>query len=54
MEKPVLIPLQLTDVVTADQLAASIWTAPLGGKCIGPKASTLNNIRAFARTFRPL
>lgn len=54
MEKPVLIPVQLTSIVTAEQLAATIRTASQSGKCIGPKASTLNNIRAFARAYRPL
>lgn len=54
MEKPLLIPVQLTKIVTAEQLAATIRTASRGNRCIGPKASTIHQIRAFARTFRPL
>lgn len=54
MEKPLLIPVQLTKIVTAEQLAATIRTASHGDRCVGPKASTINQIRAFARTFRPL
>ena len=54
MTKPLLLDVELSQIVTADQLAAAIWTANLGGTSSGPKLSTLNNIRAFARTFRPL
>ncbi len=54
MTKPLLLPLQLTHLVTADDLAANLLTAALGGKPFGPRASTLNNIRARARAVRPL
>ncbi|MBP3829293.1 MAG: hypothetical protein IJK15_01435 [Bacteroidaceae bacterium] len=47
MEQPLLIPVELTSIVTTDQL-----TSLLGTK--RPKASTLNLIRARARAVRPL
>jgi hypothetical protein len=54
MTKPLLIDVELSNIVTADQLAAAIWTANLGGTIKGPRLSTLNNIRARARAVRPL
>ncbi len=47
MEQPLLIPVELTSIVTTDQLSSFFRTA-------SPKASTLNIIRARARAVRPL
>lgn len=54
MTKPLLIPVQLTGVVTAEQLTASLLAASDSGLRAMPKLSTLNRIKARARAVRPL
>ena len=51
MEQTLLIPIQLSYVVTADLLPASGRLSAYQGE--GPKAATLNRIRARARAVRP-
>jgi len=51
MEQPLLIPVQLSYVVTADLIPTTGGLSAYKGE--GPKAATLNRIRARARAVRP-
>lgn len=54
MNQPILIPVQMTDIVTADQISAFLFPASHSACRARLKASTISNIKARARAIRPL